>query len=161
MTSPDNAPPPDKTGALLVRDASGRFRKGQSGNPRGAPRGSRHWATRMAEALIDGEGDAIVRVVIQKALAGDESALRLCLERLLPPRKSRPVRFDLPRIVDSASLLAAHAELLKAMADGELTPDEAAQASTLLKQHREMFQLTEVADRLAAIERVLAAAPGA
>ena len=161
MTS-DDGDAPDNSRALLVseprRDASGRFRKGQSGNPHGAPRGSRHWATRMAEALIDGEGDQIVRKTIELALGGDVNALKICMDRLLPPRKDRPVRFDQPRITDAASLLTAHAEVLRAAAEGELSPEEASEISALLKEHREMLQLTEIADRIAAIERVLAGA---
>lgn len=160
MTSPNDAPPPEdapaNAGVSLARDASGRFRKGQSGNPRGTPRGSRHWASRMAEALIDGEGDAIVRVTIQKALAGDDTALRICMDRLLPPRKDRPVRFDLPRIVDAVGLLQAHADMLRATADGEITLAEAREISALIEGQRRLYEMIDLADRIAAIERRLA-----
>ena len=157
MTDRDDDPPPEKAGNLEVRDASGRFRKGQSGNPAGPPRGTKHWASRMAEALIDGEGDAITRVVIQKALAGEDVALRICMDRLLPPRKFRTVRFDLPRLTDAPALLAAHQELMQAVAEGELAPGEAAEISALFKEHRELIVLAGVTDRIAAIERLLAA----
>jgi hypothetical protein len=50
------------------------------------------------EALLDGEAKAIARKAVEKALEGDMAALRLCLERLLPPRRDRPVVFDLPKI---------------------------------------------------------------
>lgn len=154
MPKPDDAP--DKAGALLVRDASGRFRKGASGNPRGAPRGSRHWATRMAEALIDGQGDEIVRITIQKALNGEDAALKICMERLLPPRKSRPARFDLPPVVDAAGLLAAHAEILRAAAAGELSAEEASEISDLFQKHRVLIEFVEIATKVAAIEARLA-----
>ncbi|MCZ2097331.1 MAG: DUF5681 domain-containing protein, partial [Anaerolineae bacterium] len=48
---------------------------GQSGNPAGRPRGTRNRATLLAEALLDGEVDAIVRRVIDGALAGDPVCL--------------------------------------------------------------------------------------
>ena len=158
MTTADDAPmpAPNNAGAVQVRDASGRFRKGQSGNPRGAPRGSRHWASRLAEMLIDGEVEGIVRVTIQKALAGDDIALKICMDRLLPPRKSRSVRFDLPRIVDAAGLLQAHADVLRATAEGELSPEEAMEISSLLKEHRNLYELCDIADRIAEIEAMLA-----
>ncbi len=160
MTTADDQPLPDNSRDHQVlapkRDASGRFRKGASGNPHGPPRGSRHWATRMAEALIDGEGDQIVRKTIELALGGDIYALRICMDRLLPPRKDRPVRFDLPRIADAAGLLQAHACVLQAAADGELSPDEAGEISALMKQHRDMLVLVEITDRIAEIERLLA-----
>jgi hypothetical protein len=70
-----------------------RFRKGQSGNPSGRPRGARNKTTLAVEALLDGEAEALTRKAIERALEGDTTALRLCLDRLLPPRKGRPVSF--------------------------------------------------------------------
>lgn len=62
-----------------------RFRKGQSGNPSGRPRGARNKTTRAVEALLDGEAEALTRKAIERALEGDTTALCLCLDRLLPP----------------------------------------------------------------------------
>jgi hypothetical protein len=53
------------------------FRPGASGNPRGRPNGARNRATVTAEALLDGEAEAISRKLIEKALEGDTTALRL------------------------------------------------------------------------------------
>ena len=75
---------PEKTGKLQA----GQFRPGQSGNPRGRPPGARNSATVMAEALLDGQAEALVQVVIAAAMDGDMTAMRLCLERLLPAKKS-------------------------------------------------------------------------
>lgn len=72
------------------------FRRGESGNPAGRPIGARHKATVAAEALLDGEAERLTRKVLEMALAGDIVAMRLCLERILPPRRERPVRFKLP-----------------------------------------------------------------
>ena len=69
----------------------GRFRKGVSGNPAGKPKGTRHRATLAAEALLDGEAEKLTRRAIEKALEGDASALRLCLERILPTGEPDPV----------------------------------------------------------------------
>src|SRR6516165_2074446 len=65
------------------------FETGHSGNPNGRPKGARNKATVMVEQLLDGELDALVRKLIEKAKAGDIAALRLCLDRLLPPRRDR------------------------------------------------------------------------
>jgi hypothetical protein len=64
---------------------------GQSGNPYGRPRGARNRATVVAERLLDGEADALTRKAIELAKEGDTTALRLCIERILPARKDRPV----------------------------------------------------------------------
>jgi hypothetical protein len=78
-----------------------------------------------AEALLEGEAETLTRKAVGLALKGDTVALRLCLERLLPPRKSRRVTFDLPTIKTTGDLLPAFAALVEAMASGELAPDEA------------------------------------
>jgi Family of unknown function (DUF5681) len=69
------------------------FRPGQSGNPSGKRKGARHRATILAEQLLDGEAEGLIRQVIQKAKQGDMIALKLCLDRILPPRRDRAVCF--------------------------------------------------------------------
>ena len=53
------------------------FQRGQSGNPNGKPKGVRNRATLAAEALLDGEAEALTRKVVEMALAGDSTAMRL------------------------------------------------------------------------------------
>ena len=59
------------------------FPPGVSGNPAGRLPGTRNRATMAAEALLDGEAEALTRKAIEMAMAGDTTALRLCLERIL------------------------------------------------------------------------------
>jgi hypothetical protein len=47
------------------------------------------------ERVLDGEGEELTRKAIELAKEGDLTALRLCLERICPPRKSRPITIDL------------------------------------------------------------------
>ena len=84
--------------ANASRKQGHRFRKGQSGNPRGKLKGTRNRATRLAEALLEDEAVGLVRQVIDLAKAGDITALRLCLERLIPRRVERAIEFELPPI---------------------------------------------------------------
>ena len=72
-------------------DETGKFAKR---NP-GRPAGSRHKYVLAIQNLLDGETEALGRKAIDLALEGDTVALRLCLERIAPPRKDIPVRFDL------------------------------------------------------------------
>ena len=81
--------------------------KGQSGNPAGKPPGCRNEATRIAEALLDGEVEALTRKAMALALDGDAAAMRLCFERIIAPRRGRPVHLDLPPIVEAADIANA------------------------------------------------------
>ncbi len=84
---------------------SGRFVKGQSGNPNGRPKGARGKATMIAEALLDGDAEKLMRKAIELALAGSEPCLRLCLERILPPKRSgEDVAFGVEATGDARSM---------------------------------------------------------
>src|SRR5215213_5789378 len=74
------------------------WKKGVSGNPKGRPQGARNRATVAAETMLDGEAEQLTRVAINSALAGDLTALRLCIDRIVPPRRDRPVRFPMPKL---------------------------------------------------------------
>jgi Family of unknown function (DUF5681) len=130
----------------------GTFSKGQSGNPRGRPKGARHKTTVAMEALLEGEGQEITRKAIELAKNGDTVALRLCLERLIPVRKDRPIRFALPPIENPADLTKATSALLAAVAAGDLTPSEAAELGKLVDAHVKAVEAADFAERLAALE---------
>jgi len=107
------------------RDRRGRFRKGRSGNPVGRPRGIPNPTTRAAALLLDGEAEGLTRKAVELALAGDAAALRLCLDRVLGPRRGRPVALALPPIDSAADLVGAMAAVAAAAGSGAITPDEA------------------------------------
>ncbi|MCC0808272.1 hypothetical protein FPV16_18990, partial [Methylobacterium sp. W2] len=69
------------------------FQKGQTGNPAGRPKGSRSKSALALEAILEGDAESIVRKAIELATDGDTQALRMCLDRLMPARKDRPVQF--------------------------------------------------------------------
>ena len=129
------------------------FKPGQSGNPAGKPKGARNATTMAAEALLDGEGEALTRKAIKMAKAGDLSALRLCLERILPPRKDRPVTFSLPPIASPKDATAALSALLTAVASGDLTPVEASEIGKLVDGYVKAVEANELAERLVALEK--------
>jgi Family of unknown function (DUF5681) len=134
------------------QNQAGRFRKGVSGNPRGKPRGARNRATVLAEALLDGEAEALTRKAIEKALEGDGIALRLCLERILPARKERPIFFSMPAIASADDAAKAMGALLAAVAAGNVTPSEAGEVSKIVDAYVEALQVSEFEQRLKALE---------
>jgi hypothetical protein len=63
---------------------------------------------------------------VELAKSGDTVALRLCLERIAPVRKGRPISLLLPAISSPADVTSAMSAIVSQMAEGEITPEEAA-----------------------------------
>ena len=127
------------------------FKRGNT-HGKGRPAGSRNKASLAVDRLLDGEAENITRKAIELALEGDGPALRLCLERIAPPRKGRPVSFPLPPIATADDLVTAVGAVVTAMAGGELTPEEAATISGVLDFKRRSLETVELEKRLAALE---------
>jgi hypothetical protein len=130
------------------RDPRGRFGPGNPGRPRGA----RHKTTQAVLALMTGEGEAITRKAVALALTGDRAALRLCLDRIAPPRKDAPVTFALPAMTCARDAAHAAAAVLGAVSEGDLTPTEGAHVMALVEAWRRTFETTELEARMAALE---------
>ena len=123
------------------------------GNP-GKPKGSRHKATRAVEEMLEGQQEALTQTAIDKALEGDVTALRLCIDRIAPVRKDAPVSFELPEIETAEDAANAARAILKAVAEGEITPLEAATVMSVVEQFRRTLETTEIEQRIAALEAV-------
>lgn len=130
------------------RNADGTF---GPGNP-GKPKGTRHKATRAALALLDGEAEALSRKAVELALEGDTTALRLCLERIAPPRKDAPIQFNLPTMRSAADAAKAAGAIIEAVALGDLTPTEGAHIMGLVETYRRTLELSELEVRVEALE---------
>ena len=139
--SPDNSASKQRRG----------WQPGQSGNPAGKPRGARNHATRLLEALMSEQAEAVVQAVIDAARGGDIAAARLILERLVPVRKGRPVALDLPPLHTAADARAALGATIDAMAAGELSPEEAATIAGVVDAARKAIETEDLA---AEIERL-------
>lgn len=133
-----------------------RGRPFQTGNP-GRPKGSRNRTTRAMEALLEGEAEPLTRKAVELALAGDMTALRLCLDRLMPPRRDRHVAFALPKLEAAADAVQASAALVEAVAKGELTPSEAAELSKLVEGFTRAVEAHDHEQRLERLEAQAAA----
>ena len=103
-------------------------------------------------SLLEGEAEALTRRAVDAAMDGDTTALRLCLERIAPPRKDAPVTFSLPVMERASDAAKAAASVLAAVADGELTPTEGAHVMALIEAYRRTLETTELEDRIAALE---------
>ena len=78
--------------------------------------------------------------------------LRFCLNRIIPARKSRPVRFELPRLATATDGPAAIAAVAEAAAAGELSLDEADQFAKLVESFVRVVEVSGMERRLRALE---------
>ena len=141
-----------------------KFKKGQSGNPAGRPMGSRNKVTVLAEQVFneklfgeDRKADAIIAKAIELAENGDTTCIRLCLDRIAPPRKDRPVCFELPGMTESKDAVSASAAIVAAVAAGELTPMEAAELSKVVDSYARVLQSVEFEERISRLEKAVEA----
>lgn len=141
---------PENTGGI---QENGRFKKGKSGNPRGKPKGARHKASMMAEMLFENEIAAVCHQVIEQAKEGNMQAAKIILDRLLPPRKDRPINFKLPFIQDIADALEASRLICHAVGNGEITPLEGESLSKIVEIQTKNIDLFDIGTRLQAIEK--------
>jgi hypothetical protein len=133
------------------RDANGRWLPGVSGNE--GRRGYEQDRSRQAiEAAMRDRGEEVARTVVAAALRGDMVAARIILDRLAPVRKGAPIMFSLPEMLTAAELPVAVAAVSQAMANGEISPDEAASITAVLDVQRRAIETAQLEARLRALE---------
>ena len=101
---------------------------------------------------MNGEAEALTRRAIEKAIEGDGLALRLCLERILPAPKDKPVAFAIPNIKSARDASEAASAVLAVVSEGGLTPIEAGRVMSLIDSLRRTLELTDIENRLASLE---------
>jgi hypothetical protein len=89
-------------------------------------------------------------------MEGDVTALRICLDRILPPRRERTVQFELEVPREAADCRDAFAMIIRAVANGDLTPNEGATMARLIAD----FAVVDEETRLARANKGENATPG-
>jgi hypothetical protein len=124
---------PKNPATAVPRQANGKFAKGFSGNPAGPKPVTRSRAARLAEQLLESDIPEVCRAVVDAAKAGDMTAAKIIIERLVPPRKDRPITFPLPKLESATDAAKAMAAIPEAVANGELTPMEGRDIAALVR----------------------------
>ncbi|MFN7998605.1 MAG: DUF5681 domain-containing protein, partial [Bryobacteraceae bacterium] len=106
------------------RSPKGQWPKGVSGNPSGRPPGSRNKSTLLLEQMLQGRQQELVDKAIELALNGDPAMMRLCLERIYPAPKERPIDLPLPELRDAQSITEAVSCIANGVGQGDITPNE-------------------------------------
>ena len=128
-----------------------RGRPFQRGNP-GRPHGSKNKTTQFVEQLAEGQAEKLIQKVLDLALAGDPSCLRMMLDRIWPPRKAQPINVTMPRINSSQDALDAIAAICTALGEGRLSPDEIMALSSVVGRSIQVIEHQDLERRIAALE---------
>jgi hypothetical protein len=123
----------------------------EQGNP-GRPKGSLNKVTLAIEELLEGEAEKLTRKAIELALAGDLTAIKLCLDRICPPRKSRLINIQLPDTKTIIGISDAQAIVIQAVSEGSLTPEEGHIVSNIVESRRKSVETEELEQRVNALE---------
>jgi hypothetical protein len=126
------------------------FQPGQSGNPAGRPPGSRNKKTLALEAAFDDRAEEILDDVIGRAKEGEKTAMRLCMERILAPKRERAITIDLPVIETAGDARRALAVVTAELGEGGITLGEATKLIALIDR---MVRLIERVAKLEQKER--------
>ena len=125
-----------------------KFVRGESGNPNGRPRGT-GLVAKLREAIQD-EMPEIINALVIAAKAGDMSAAKILLDRVIPTL--RPV--DAPVLLTrQVSLSEFGEEVLRMLSDGDLGIDQAQRILSALGQQTDLVEFDDLVKRLEALER--------
>jgi len=100
--------------------------------------------------MLAGEAEALTRKAVEAALAGDPTAMRLCLERILP--RERAVEFALPPIKSAADIAQAMGAVTAALAGGLITPGEAQAIARVFTTFVQTIETSDFDRRLQTLE---------
>ena len=126
-----------------------KFKKGKSGNPKGRPKGIPDKRAALRE-LLEPHAEELVKKALERALDGDNAALKLCLDRSIAP--FRPRSEPAPFTAAKGSLTDQGQAIIDAIAAGELAPDEAASILQALAAQARITEIDELEKRITVLE---------
>ena len=126
---------------------------------RGRPPGSGNKTRGEGEDLIKKYTPQIVTKCIHSALRDNASAMRLCMERVVPSRRDALARIKLPRIRAAEDVSKAAEKVMRAIAHGEITPAEGERMMNALECQLRIIREVELQSRLERAEADLANMP--
>lgn len=130
------------------------FKPGQSGNPTGRPKGIKDRRVALREKLLP-HADQLIDMVTTFAKSGDMTAMKIVMDRIIPPLKEEPIHVTIPKIESAADCVKAQAAVVNAVAAGEILPSDGQAMSGLIEAQRRAYETHDLAKRLEAIEEAI------
>lgn len=126
----------------------GRWKPGESGNPKGRPPGAGEIGKLRAGIAVHLPG--IIAQLIEAAKGGDVQAAKLLLERVLPPVKPTELATTIP--LPDGTLTDQGRAVLAAVGLGDLAPGQGAQLLSAIGTLARVVEVDELTDRVTRLE---------
>lgn len=130
------------------------FQKGTSGNPSGRPKGSIDKRA-LLRLMLEPHAIELIATLVNQAREGNMQAMKLIIERIIPPARENPVELQLPALTDAEACSLAQAKIVTAVTNGQLMCSEANAISSLVENRRKALETYDLANRLSALEEKL------
>ncbi len=129
---------------------AGKFTKGQSGNPNGRPKGLEDKRVALRLLLVP-HTEKLIKKAVSLALNGDTTALRICIDRLIPPIRAKDTPVSIGKL--EGGLADQGRVVLDAVSSGRITPDEAGGLMQVISAQARIVEVDEIEKRVAALEQ--------
>ena len=125
------------------------FEKGKSGNPAGRPKGIQDKRVEM-RALLEPYAPSLIEKAVQLALEGDTTALKLCVDKIVPSIK--PISESVLIEADK-SLAVTGKSVVDAMTSGSISVTSGFDVLRSLQAQAKLEEMTIIEERLSALEK--------
>ena len=137
---------------MTERNSDGTFKKGVSGNSKGREPGKT--ASAKLRKAIETETNDIIMVLVKQAKDGDTQAAKILLDRTVPSLKPQALPINIPV---GETLPDTGSNIVDATMTGSIPPDIGSQLIRALTDQSKLFELEEISQRLARLEKQLEA----
>jgi uncharacterized protein DUF5681 len=127
-----------------------KFKPGQSGNPKGKPRGAKDKRTAY-RVLFEDESEELINKVIELAKGGDTTCLKMCIDRIVSPYRAKDQKVVLDDI--TGTLTEKGEKIIEAMGKGDITPSDTSSMLAALAAQARIVELDELEKRIGKLEK--------
>lgn len=106
----------------------------------------------IATNFMAGKALQIARRLVKQAWRGNMKAQRLCIERLVPMSRERPLPLQIPAPQDAQQITVALEAVFAGLGTGQITPSEAEKLAAILEYRRNAIETHDLEARLLALE---------
>lgn len=118
-------------------------------------KGHRIHIASVCEKIVSDKAPELVSKTVQAALDGDMTAMRLCMDRVMPVLKNRPVNISIPEINTADDAMKALGQVVKEVAAGVISIDEGNGMIQMINNIREIILQNEDISRMKSYQETI------